>query len=202
MAQQEFISNATKIFNQIDTSAQFITIHNYTNNYGEVATYSLCWRINYENAVRRSLEILKNKKLSITDVVGKPYTLVHLERAMDELIDSFTNTLTLGTGNNPLDTSAHAYDVVLDRYGVPVPGIKLHRDQDVLHLNNVFRIHKVIHVPGIYPKVNHALKTLAKNDLRKLLPLDKIGQFKLEEGRFEKMVVQKITLVEEDMLRI
>lgn len=200
--EQKFISEATKIFNQIDTHAQFITIHNYQNNDGEVATHSLCWRISYENAVIRSLGILQNLKPTIKDVIGKPYTLVHLEQALEELIASFTNTVILGVGNNPLATSAHAYDGVLDTHGNFVPGVKLHREQDVLHLTNVYRIQKIVHVPGVYKKVNHAFKTLAKNDLRKLLPLNKFGQFKLEEGRFEKMVVSKITLVEEDMLRV
>lgn len=190
------------MFNQIDTHAQFITIHNYQNNFGEVSTFSLCWRISYENAVLRSLGILSNLKPTIKDVVGKSYTLVHLEQALQELIESFNNTITLGTGNNPLATSAHAYDGVLDKHGKHVPGVKLHREQDVLHLTNVYRLQKIVHVPGEYKEVKHAFKTLAKNDLRKLLPLNKFGQFKLEEGRFEKMVVSKITLIEEDMLRI
>lgn len=202
MANKQFISEATKIFNQIDTHAQFITIHNYTNNFGEVSTFSLCWRISYENAVIRSLELLRDLKLSVKDVIGKPYTLVHLGLAREELMESFKDTLDLGTGNNPRATSAHAYDGVLDKYGKFVSGVKLHREQDVLHLTNLFRLQKVVHVPGVYPTVNSAMKTLAKNDLSKLLPLNKFGQFKLEEGRFEKMVVSKITLTEEDMLRI
>src|SRR6266705_2806097 len=201
MAQQQFISQATKVFNQIDTHAQFIVIHNYMNNYGEVATYNLCWRISYENAVYRSLGILCNLKPTIKDVVGKSYTLVHLQAALEELKESFTDTLTLGTGNNPRATSAHAYDGVLDKFGNTVPGVKLHREQDVLHLTNVYRLNKIVHVPGVYPEVRSAFKTLAKNDLRKLLPLNKFGQFKLETGRFDKMVVQKISLIEENMLR-
>ena len=202
MAHQQFISKATKVFNEIDTHAQFIVIHNYTNNFGEVSTFSLCWRISYENACLHSLGILKNLNPTIKDVVGKPYTLVHYKAALEELIESLTDTLVLGTGNNPRATSAHAYDWVADRYGKHVPGVKVHREQDVLHLTNVYRLNKIVHVPGIYPQVNSALKTLAKNDLRQLLPLRKFGQFKLEPGRFEKMVVQKITLIEENMLRI
>lgn len=202
MAHQQFISKATKVFNQIDTHAQFIVIHNYTNNYGEVSTFSLCWRISYENACLHSLGILKNLKPTIKDVVGKPYTLVHYKAALEELIESFTDTITLGAGNNPRATSAHAYDWVADKHGKHIPGVKIHREQDVLHLTNVYRLNKIVHVPGVYPEVHSAFKTLAKNDLRQLLPLRKFGQFKLEEGRFEKMVVSKITLVEEDMLRL
>jgi hypothetical protein len=202
MGQQQFISNATKILSQIDTHAQFIVIHNYQNNYGEVASYSLCWRISYENAVLRSLELMKNYKPTIKDVAGHPYTLVHLEKAREELIESYTNTLTLGTGNNPEDTSSHAYDSVFDRYGKNIPGVKIHREEDVLHLNNVFRLQKVVHVPGVYKEVKSAMKTLAKNALRNMTPLAKMGQFKLAEGRFDKIVVSKISLIEEDMLRI
>ena len=202
MAKQEFICKATKIFNQIDTNAQFIVIHNYKNNDGELSTYSLCWRISYENAVKRSLEILKNFDISKQNLTEKKYTILHLQEALEELIDSLVVTLTHGTGNNPLATSAHAYDSVTDRYGKLIPGVKIHREQDVLHLTNVFRLNKIVHCPTVYKKVNHSMKTLAKNDLRKLLPLRKFGQFKLEPGKFERMVVQKITLKEHDMLRL
>ena len=201
MAQQQFISKATEIFSKVNPSAQFIVVNNYINNAGEVSSFSLCWRISYENAVQKSLQILKAYKPSIEDCIGKPYTISHIEVAQDELVKSFGDTILYGAGNNPLATSAHAYDSVVDMYGKNIPGVKIHRDTDTLHLTNLYRIHKVVHIPGTYKKVNSALKTLAKNDLRNKLPLRKFGQFCLDLGRFDTMTVQKITLKEEDMMR-
>lgn len=201
MGNQQFISKATEIFSQIDTSAQFIVIHNYRNNYGEVATHSLSWRINYSNAVKKSIKILKDYTPSIEDCIGKPYTINHVEAALGELLSSFDDTIKLGPGNNPRATSAHAYDKVVDKFGKIIPGVMIHRDTDTLHLNSVYRLQKIIHTKGIYPTVNSALKTLAKDDLRAKLPLVKFGQFKLDIGKFDRMVVQKISLTEEDMMR-
>ncbi len=201
MGNQQFISKATELFSQIDTSAQFVVIRGYNNNHGEVAHHNICWRINYSNAVEKSIKILKEYKPSIEDCIGKPYTISHVEVALMELLSSFNDTIKLGPGNNPRATSAHAYDSVVDKFGKKIPGVMIHRDTDTLHLNSVYRIQKVVIVPGVYKEVNSALKTLAKNDLRKKLPLKKFGQFKLDIGRFEKMTVQKITLVEEDIIR-
>lgn len=201
MGNQQFISKATEIFSQIDTSAQFVVIRGYNNNHGEVAHHNVCWRINYSNAVEKSIKILNAYEPSIEDCIGKPYTVEHVKLALSELRMSFHDTVKLGPGNNPLATSAHAYDSVVDKFGKKIPGVMIHRDSDTLHLNSVYRIQKVVIVPGVYPKVNSALKTIAKNDLRAKLPLKKFGQFKLDIGRFEKMTVQKISLVEEDMMR-
>lgn len=201
MGNQLFISKATEIFSQIDTSAQFVTIHGYKNNNGEVADHSVCWRINYPNAVEKSKNILKAYKPTIEDCIGKPFTIQHLEWAMSELMESFNDTIKLGPGANPRSTSAHAYDAVIDKFGKKIPGVMIHRDTDTLHLNSVYRIHKVIHTPGIYKEVNSALKTLAKNYLRAKLPLKKFGQFKLDFGKFDRMVVKKISLTEEDVIR-
>lgn len=201
MGNQKFISKATEIFSQIDTSAQFITIHNYKNNFGEVATHSLTWRINYTNAIKKSIKILKDYTPSIEDCIGKPYTIDHVKMALGELLESFYDTVNLGPGNNPRATSVHAYDSVLDKFGKKIPGVMIHRNTDTLHLNSIYRIHKIIHTPGMYPTVNSALKTIAKDDLRAKFPLKKFGQFKLDIGKFERLVVQKISLFEEDMMR-
>lgn len=201
MGNQQFISKATEIFSQIDTRAQFITIHKYANNFGELSTHSLSWRISYSNAIEKSKTILQNYKPSVEDCIGKPYTISHVEQALGELLESFRDTIEMGAGNNPRYTNANTYDKVVDKFGKPIPGVMVHKEQGVLHLTSVYRLQKIIHVPGVYPTVNSALKTLAKDDLRAKLPLRKFGQFKLDLGKFEKMVVNKITLTEEDAMR-
>ena len=201
MSIQTFKSEATKIFNQIDSRSMFIVLHEYQNNFKEIATYSLLWHINYPKAVQKSYDLMTQFKPSPEFCEGKHYDLDHLKAAHMELIESFADTLVMGPGNNPRATSAHAYDQVSDSNGFIVPGVKLHRDQDILHMTDVYRLNKIVHQPGVYPKVNSAKKTIAKNDLRKLVPLNKFGQFVLYPGRFKKLSVQKITVVEEDVIR-
>lgn len=201
MTRQTFKSAATEIFKNIDSKSMFIVLHEYENNYKEVATYSLLWHIDYSRAVQKSYDIITQFKPTIDFCIGKPYSLQDLRTAHMELVESFADTLVLGPGNNPRATSAHAYDQVVDSKGFIVPGVKLHRDQDILHLTDVYRMNKIVHKEGVYPKVNSARKTMAKNDLRKLLPLKRFGQFVLYPGRFKSLSVQKISVTEENVIR-
>jgi hypothetical protein len=201
MASQVFISKATEVFGMIDTRSMFIVIHEYTNNYNEIATYSLCWHVNYLNSVQKSYDIITAFKPTADFCTSKLYNLQDLKAARNELVDSLADTLVLGPGNNPRATSAHAYDQVLDKNKLVVPGVKIHRDQDVLHLTDVYRLNKIVHKEGVYPVVKSANKTIAKNDLRKMLPLRKWGQFLLTPGRFTKLSVQKMTVKDYDCIR-
>lgn len=201
MLYQTFQSKAIEVFNSIDSRSMFIVLHNYKNNFGEMATHSLLWHIDYPKAVQKSFNIITSFIPTLSFCVGKMYTLSDLKIAHQELVDSFADTLVLGAGKNPRYTCSDVYDQVADKNGILVPGIKLHRKQDILHMTNVYRLKKIVHVPGKYPNINHLRKTLAKNDLRALLPLKKFGQFVLYPGRFQKLSVQKIGVVEEDVIR-
>lgn len=200
MGSQTYISIATEVFRLIDTRSMFITIHEYNNNFGEIATHKLCWHVNYANAVAKSYEIMKQFKPTISFCVGKPFTLIDLEAAYQEWTDSLADTLVLGPGNNPRATSAHVYDIVVDKFGKKIPGIKIHKDQGLIHLTDVYRLGKTVHTNGIYPNTHSARKTIAKRYLRQMTPLKRWGQFVLTPGRFKKLVVSKITLTEEDVI--
>lgn len=200
MGSQLFISKATEVFSTIDTKSMFITIHDYQNNHGEIATHSLCWHINYEKAIEKSCNVLENFIPTVDFCIGKPYTVEDLKLAQSELLKSFYDTLVLGEGNNPRYTNANTYDKVFGADGQIIPGIKIHKENFQLHLTSVYRIAKVVTQIGQYPVTNRNRKTIAKSDLRKLCPVTKWGQFVLDIGRFKNLTVNKITVKERDVI--
>lgn len=200
MGSQLFISKATEIFSNIDPKSMFIVIHDYHNNFGEVATHSLCWHIDYGKAVEKSYDIIENFIPTVEFCIGRPYTVEDLKRAQTELLDSFYDTLVLGEGNNPRYTNVNTYDKVFGPDGKIIKGIKIHKENQQIHLTNVYRIAKVIKQVGQYPQTNSDRKTIAKSDLRKLCPIKKWGQFVLDIGRFKNLTVNKITVKERDII--
>lgn len=201
MRSTSFISNATEFFGQIDTRTTFITIHNYINNFDELATHSVLWHVDYEAVVKKSLTLLQSYSPCIQDCIGRSFTLTHLRKAHQELLDSFEETLLVGAGNNSRYTHKETYDLILDSHRCQVPGVKLHHREDAVHLTALFRIKKVVHFKGQYPYVDHEPLTLAKAFLRSQTPLVRWGQYKLVPGRFEKITVCKRTVREEDVVR-
>ncbi len=200
MGSQLFISKATEIFSYVDPKSMFITIHDYQNNYGEIATHSLCWHIDYYKAIEKSYNIIENFVPDVKFCIGKPYTVADLKLAQKELLDSFNDTLVFGEGNNPRYTQIDTYDKVLGLNGEIIPGVKIHKKNQQLHLTSVYRIAKVIKESGVYPLNNSGRKTVAKRDLRNLCPIKKWGQFVLDVGRFKNLTVNKITVKERDVI--
>jgi hypothetical protein len=180
----------------------FVTIHKYCNNFNEVATHSILWHVNYKKVVERSATIVRAYIPCIEDTIGNPFTVTHLWTARQELLDSFQDTLTLGVGNNPRDTASHAYDKIIGSDGKPVPGVKIHRKNEEVHLTALFRINKVVHCPGEYPSVNSSPVVLAKRWLKGKTPLIRWGQYCLSSsGRFDQMVATRQTIVEKDFIK-
>lgn len=192
-----FRSEATKILSEIRKNSTFLTVHHYVNNFGEISDYSIAFHVNYLNAVQRAKNLLEAYQPTSEDCLNRPYTVDHLRVARDELIPSFGMTI---DGYNPLATSADAYEEIMDQDKVLIPGVKLHKEQDILHLWG-FRLHKRVVFPGNYPKDNRQLKTIAKDELRSMSPLGRFGQFKLMPGKFMKFVVEGLTVKERDVIR-
>jgi len=201
MGRQTFISRATEFFSGLDTRTMFVTIHKYCNNFNEVATHSILWHVDYKKAVERSAAIVRAYIPRIEDTIGRPFTVTHLWVARQELLDSFQDTLVLGVGNNPRDVASHAYDQIINSKGQPVPGVKIHRKNDEVHLTALFRIKKIVYCPGEYPSNNSSPVVLAKRWLKRKTPLTKWGQFVLTQGRFDQMVAAHQTVVEQDCIR-
>ena len=198
MSKTQFHSECTRVLSEIRRNATFLTVHHYLNNFGELSDFSCCFHVNYLNAIRRAKDLLEAYEPKTEDCIGKLYSVDHLRTARLELIESYGMTM---EGNNPLATSAHAYDEIVDPSdGQVIPGIKLHRDQDILHIYG-FGLHKRVLLPGNYPPDNRYLKTMAKDALRNMSPLGRFVQFRLEPGRFRKLVVEGLTIKEQDVIR-
>lgn len=197
----EFYSYCTEVLSKIRKNSTFVTVSHYTNNEGQVADYSICFHIDYIKAVRTSKDLLEKYQPVAKDIqmVGTTprFSLDDLVQARQELIASYQMSL---TGNNPLATSAHAYQEIKGQDEELIPGVKLHTSQDLLHLWG-FCIHRRVILPGREKEDRRGPKTVAKDMLRKMVPLGRFSQFKLSPGKFEKLVVERITIREEDVIR-
>ncbi len=196
-----FRSYCTDVLSRVRKNSTFMTIHHYTNNNGQVADYSVCFHIDYIRAIRTSLNLLEKFHPNKTHIqkVGSTelFTLNDLLLAREELLASFQMSL---RGDNPLATSAHAYEHVLSESQEIVPGVKLHTEQDLLHVWG-FCVHYRVILPGAEKEDRRWSKTIAKDMLRSMLPIGKFVQFKLAPGRFERLVVQNMTVTDEDVIR-
>ncbi len=197
MATSYFESLCTQELSKLRPNATFLAIHNYTNEFQELATFSVCFHINYLAAVKKSKSIVEAFKPSFKHCRALPFTINDLVRAREELLSSYADSL---TGYNPLYTCHGVYSSVVDAAGNKIPGIKLHKNQDLLHMEG-FKVHKLIHKRGTYPSVNSSPLTLAKDFLRQLTPLNRWVQFKLSPGKFEKFTVEQLTVTYNDVIR-
>jgi len=168
------------IFSHVRPNATLLSVREYRNNWHEVSNLSVCFHASYLNAVRRAKVIIE--KFATTDSV--------LVEAQAELLSSFGMTL---AGNNPLYTCAGVYEDIPGADGKPIPGIKLHINQDLVHIN-AMKIRKKVLTPGIYPDTQSSQKTIAKRFLRSKTPLAHWVQFKLEPLRFSELAVQKMRI--------
>lgn len=192
----EFRCEATKILSELRPNATLLTVRHYMNNFGEICDFSIVFHINYHNAIQRSLDLLSAYTPKREDAIGRPYTHRELEVAKAELLSSFKMTL---AGNNTFTKTSHVYSRIDNGEGV-IPGIKLHDTQDIIHLTG-FRVWRMALLPGNYPPDNRASKTIAKDDLRRRLPIGRYVQFKLTPGKFRELKVSGMTIKVEDVVR-
>ena len=195
----DFPSVCTRALAELRPNSTYLAVHQYMNNFGELSNFSIVFHVDYHNAIRRSKRLLEGFAPDIIHCLNKPWTLDDLKRAQFEIISSFEDTL---KGDNPRATAAKAYNPIVDPYGnrFGIKGIKLHRDQDILHLWG-FVVHKVVLMPGNYPPEQKSSKTAAKDYLRSLLPVGNFRQYKLTPGKFFNLTVERITITEEDVIR-
>lgn len=157
---------ADLFFELVDiNSAKFVSFTYRSKGTKELAKYTLIVGFITENLYKRDVEILKdlidNKKVSGIKLL-----------AAQELLDSRYASLELGVGNNPEYTCKDVYGQVADS------GVKVHVIDGEFHVMGLVES-KVTIEKGEYKVVNHRPKTIAKNEIRDLLPSERIRQFKL-----------------------
>lgn len=169
------------ILSHVRPQATFLAVQEYTNHFYEVANFTVCFHVNYLTTVKRSLEIVDGYS---------PANDIEI-KARDELLKSFQSTI---DGYNPLYTCRNTYEEVLDANGKPIPGIKLHKQQDAIHIS-AMKVRKKVISKGIYPNVKSSDKTIAKRIIRATTPLANWLQFKLEPKKFKQLTVQKMRIM-------
>lgn len=197
MGIQNFHSLAVRKFSELKPHSTFLTVHNYTCvENKKVADWSIVFHISYHNALRRSINTLQSLSLSPLDCIGRGYSYTTLLQARAEMLISYDLSLR-GMNYSP---SADSYDQVMDYNGNIIPGVKLHREQDLLHLYG-FVVHSRIISPPVLKHTEHLPLTLAKMDLERKTPLCRWVQFRLEGGRFDKLVVDHLTIADYEVIR-
>lgn len=109
-------------------------------------------------------------------------TGIDLEAA-NELLASFNATL---SGTQTAYTKEGQYITVAN-------GVKLNTNDNTLELCGLEQS-KVVITPGNYPKVNSKPKTIAKNAIRKTLPIGKYKTLCLDAGLFQSAKLNGETL--------
>lgn len=164
-------------------SSTFLTLRGYRNDHSEVADYSVAFHISYENALKRSLEVL-----STVD------TKTDLEKeAKLELMASFAKSLG-NMANTPVEEIDDAYTRFFDDDGKYIKGVKMHTATGALHLYGLV-VHKRVLMPGFYAKKNQKPLTVAKDKMRYLTPVGKFRQFKLLSSQVDSISVENLSLL-------
>jgi len=170
-----------KELSKIRCCATFLTVSGYRNEYSEIADYNIIFHMNYQNALIKSIEVMKSYQATND-----------LElQAKQELLKSFNCSLSKLL-NNPIELRDDGY-THFEVDGKIIKGAKLHLDSNTLHLYGL-QVYKRILIPGNYPPDNRKPLTLIKNNLKKLTPIGKFRQFKICADRVDHISVEKLIL--------
>lgn len=176
------ISDFVIELSKLRKSSTILCLHKYKSQNGEIADFMLSFHISYENALKKSLEIVKNYV---------PSDPLH-ETAKEQIISSFESSLEK-IRTTEIEEIDDAYERFFDDDGRYIKGVKLHRDTECVHLYGLLREKRVI-VQGTYKNVNSRPLTIAKRDIEKLCPVSKFRQFKITPSQVEKIKVEKLEL--------
>lgn len=146
------------------TGVSFFSVRNYTNDNGEKSHYSINLGANYGKAKQKDIQFLYD--LDVTQYPWKADMKTIME-AKSELLTSFENP-----NENRSKGQTDAYHSIIGS------ALKVHKATGDLYIYGYLKSKKVL-VKGEYKSVNSSAKTLAKNEVRKLLRTDKFRMFKV-----------------------
>ena len=139
--------------------------------------------MSYRSALERSI-------LHLESVV--PETDLEAQ-AKKELITSYKTSLDK-VDTVPLEEVEDNYSHFKDENGQMIKGVKLHKETNTLHLYGLV-VYKRVLIPGNYKEVKSRPLTLAKNKLKKDLPVNKFRQFKLLSSQVEEINVEHLSML-------
>jgi hypothetical protein len=166
--QNQVVTNilVSQVEETFKSGCRFIGL-NYTNENGEKSRYNLLMGIKLESLYKSDLRTCKNLLPTLSGVK---------QVACQELVNSLTESLTKGIGNNSQYTLKGYYQSI-----TPNGEVKLHTDEQgnqFLYIRG-YVIKKTVEVKGTYPTVKSSEKTLAKKEIDKTLKRGKLRTFKL-----------------------
>ena len=142
-------------------NCQFASLTYTAKESGEVARHNILLGFNYRTCLEKSLT-----ELEILSATMQGIELL----AANELLESFRKSL---AGKQDAYTKANTYA------DTSIRGLKVNTVDDSLQLFGLLQSKTVI-VPGVHKTVNSAAKTIAKNAIRKLLPVGRFREYALD----------------------
>jgi len=173
MDKQAFLEAVSTVRN-----GSFLYIDGYQTNEGKVSSYLINFKISYKSLLERSLDIMLN------------YTPndAYEAAAREELMASWIKSLSaIDAGEFPDD----AYERYFDENGKYIPSVKLHREDNILHITGLLVSMKIIIEGPPKKPVKSSEKTLAKQKLTRLTPVSKFCQFRLSADKLNYIVVSR-----------
>lgn len=176
----KFVSELSKL----RPGSTFLTVRGYRNEASEIADYSIAFHFSYENALKKSIEVLS--KLDLTEKLEL--------QARTELLNSFAMSLARGAASPELEERDPTFSYFKSDDGNYVKGVKLHAATDTLHLYGLV-VHKRVLMPGLYVSKNRRPLTVAKDKLRYLTPVGKFRSFKMTPSQVDYIAVENVSLL-------
>lgn len=179
------MSNLINILAQVRPSSTFLSLRGYTSaTSGELADHTIVFHMSYGSALERSITMLE-AVVPADDLEAQ---------AKAELLASYQKSLDK-VNSEPMETVCDAYDrVTVD--GEHVKGIKIHRETGTLHIFGLAHSKRVI-TSGTYKEVKSRPLTVAKDRLRKGLPVERFRQFIVKPGQVDEIRVENLSLLPE-----
>jgi hypothetical protein len=155
--------NLCQAIKKSPNGVSFVSINGYTNSQNEISNNLINIGASYEKAKQKDIDTLKNLDLTQLDTKS---SIINLEIARTELLNSL-----IAPDQNRSNGQKDAYTNICT-------GLKVHDVTGELYIWG-FRENKTVIQEGVYKTVNSSAKTIAKNELRKLLRTGKFKQYKI-----------------------
>lgn len=180
------MNNLITELSKLRKSATFLSINGYRNANSEVANYSIVFHMNYENALKKSLQELEEMP---ADTWLAKQAIAELAKSFEKSLESLKTT--------PVEEIDDCYHHFKNDDGTYIKGVKVHSATDTLHLYGLVA-HKKILMPGIYKEVNSKPLTIEKDRIRHLCTVGKFRQFKITPDQVQSISVEKMNFLPKD----